>query len=111
MHSYYVVFHVDENERWGVTLTNVTNTLDSGDDIGIAVLANSEAVRGLLPGAEGAARIGPLSDRGVEFIACRNALRALGIAPDSLPAFVMVVPSGVVELVKRQAAGYAYIRP
>ena len=51
------------------------------------------------------------SKLGVHFIACRNSLVGNKIDEKLLPNFVEVVPSGVTELIKKQAEGYAYIKP
>ncbi|MFQ8584269.1 MAG: hypothetical protein ACLSA6_17965 [Holdemania massiliensis] len=48
---------------------------------------------------------------GVVFAACRNALRAQSIAPETLIEKTTVVPAGVVELAQKQQAGFAYIKP
>lgn len=46
----------------------------------------------------------------VEVVACRGALSTRGVDDDELVAGVEVVDSGVGELTRRQAEGYAYIR-
>ncbi len=48
---------------------------------------------------------------GVVFAACRNALRAQAIEPESLLEKTVVVPAGVIELAQKQQAGFAYIKP
>ncbi|HHY41379.1 MAG TPA: hypothetical protein GX514_00790, partial [Thermoanaerobacterales bacterium] len=40
-----------------------------------------------------------------------NALAAHGIQKENIIEFVDVVPAGVLELVKKQNEGYAYIKP
>ena len=52
-----------------------------------------------------------LSKKGVSFLACKNALAAHNISLDALPPFVTVAPAGMVELVKLQTQGFAYIKP
>lgn len=111
--NYRVIFHVDELSKWDLALKNVANLLDQpqGRAARVAVLANSEAVRGYLAQS---AFVGPmlkLNDLGVVFSACNNSLNALGIDRADLPHWVQVVPAGVLELVERQAEGYAYIKP
>jgi intracellular sulfur oxidation DsrE/DsrF family protein len=47
----------------------------------------------------------------VRIVACENTMRAQKLSkPDMLPG-IGYVSSGVVELVLRQQAGWAYIRP
>lgn len=123
-----VLFHVNESDRWPRVLTNITNFLN---DVGqgnaaVEVVANGEAVsvfkNRCLLGEGGARGCGPdagslteqmkkLSEIGVRFAACRNALKAQSIDERSLPNFVMVVPAGITEIAKKQAEGYAYIKP
>lgn len=123
-----VLFHIDESDRWQRVLVNITNFLN---DVGqgnaaVEVVANGEAVsvfrsRCLLAGSGGQC-CGPatgslteqmkkLSEIGVNFAACRNALKAQSIDERSLPDFVTVVPAGITEIARKQAEGYAYIKP
>ncbi len=112
--NYNVVFHVDETGKWELTLKNVSNLLQQIDarTAHVEVVANAEAVTGyVLPQSPFAAALHRLNAQGVTFVACNNALKALGIAPGSLMPFTKVVPAGVLELIERQAKGYAYIKP
>ncbi|BCV22196.1 DsrE family protein [Moorella sp. Hama-1] len=127
-----VLFHVNESSRWEVVLTNLANFLhDVGEgQAAIEVVANGEAVSvfgiscfvagGNAGGSScgtGTTRGTPvekmeqLAAKGVNFIACRNALKGQSIPEDSLPGFITVVPAGITEIVRRQAEGYAYIKP
>lgn len=118
-----VIYHVDEMERWPLTLGNVRNMAayyrEHGESFVIEVLANAAAVKAYCGGSANAAcgttdlmdDMSGLSEGGIVFTACSNALKANSIKPDQLYPFVKVVPAGVVELAERQAEGYAYIRP
>lgn len=111
-----VIYHVDEMERWPLTLGNVKNMVSFYEEQGTAytieVLANSGAVRGYARvKTEYGEAMAQLAGMGVVFAACRNAMIANSMEPDALFEFVTVVPAGVVELAARQAEGYAYIRP
>lgn len=57
------------------------------------------------------ARIEALQARGVRFVACRNTMRQKGIDPGQLLPAVGVVPSGAVEVIRKQQEGYSYFRP
>lgn len=111
---YKVVFHVDEMEKWDLSLSNVANLLAATKDpIKIAVVANSVAVQGY-----GKENYGELLEKmvalngdGVVFSACQNALRAQKMGKESLATFVKIVPAGVLELVQLQQEGYSYIKP
>ncbi|NLB50418.1 MAG: hypothetical protein GX809_02370 [Clostridiaceae bacterium] len=102
-----VVFHIDELNKWPLLLANVTNFLATETEATVEVVAYAEAVTYYAGDEElPEALIGK-----VDFVACGNALRAWEIETGRLPEHVRVVPSGVVEIIHRQAEGYYYIRP
>lgn len=109
-----VLFHVNENDKWPVALTNASNFLK---DVGpgnaeVVVVANGAAVSAYADAAGGLVeRMNELAAAGVLFEACRNALGMQDIAEDTLPPFVSVVSAGITEIARRQARGYAYIKP
>lgn len=114
--EYKVIFHIDENAKWGLLLGNVENLLNAAEPhrITAEVVANSEAVFGYAPdknGSQFTACMTALHQRGVIFAVCRNAMNGSHLTEDDLEPFVVLVPAGVMELVQRQAEGYAYIRP
>lgn len=114
MPNFRVVFHVDEIERWGLLLTNVANLLVAaeGDTIEVKVVANAVAVRQYVRSeGEHVEAMAQLARKGVLFVACNNALRSQNIDPSALLDFVEVVPAGVMELVRLQHQGYAYLKP
>lgn len=115
MAEYKVIFHIDENDKWNLLLKNVSNLLNAtdGEKIYIEVLANSEAVKyyNLNQGNADIEKMRHLHKKGVKFVACNNALAAHGIQKENIIEFVDVVPAGVLELVKKQNEGYAYIKP
>lgn len=111
------VFHIDweQEENLKMAITNITNLLkivpQEGKDI--CVLANGPAVK-LFQQARAlgyASDIQGLSDKGVHFRVCNNALNHFGVAKDSLVSPCEVVPAGIMELIRLQAEGYAYIKP
>lgn len=116
MSEYKVVFHIDEISKWKLLLNNAANLLEAlGDEkIYIEVVANSEAVKYYdsnqnLHIADN--KMEYLNKKGVKFIACNNALTAYEIKKHNIFQFVDIVPAGVVELVRRQSEGFAYIKP
>jgi len=113
-----VLFHINENERWKVAFGNLTNLIgDPGaQNADIVVVANGLAVYGYTD-PEKVAVIRQLSDAGVQFLACRNSIATMcmdGVAcirEDQLPSVVSVVPVGITEIIRRETAGYAYVKP
>lgn len=109
------IFHVDEMPKWGLALKNVKNLVQTAEPNSylIEVLANSEAVKGYCEESfnDNLALMRQLPGLGVRFVACNNALKSLGIEQSRLAPFVTVVQAGVLELVEKQAEGFAYIKP
>jgi len=109
-----VLFHVNEPDRWAHALLNIANLLrDVGAErVTVEVVANGPAVRAYAEGdGETLRQMRELHGRGVTFVACRNALRMQSIPEESLPPFVTVVPAGITEIARKQAVGFAYIKP
>jgi len=115
--KYKVIFHINEPEKWQVLLANVTNLLkDMGTEVQVRVLANGPSVKAYTE-PDKIEKMRPLAEQGVKFLACRNSIKALCSGGDvcidesKLAEFIEIVPAGVSELTKRQAEGYAYIKP
>lgn len=112
MNEVRVIFHVDEMEKWGVVLKNVSNLLHAVnvEKSNIEVLANSEAVK-FYNVTTLDKELAELNSKGVKFVACNNALNLFKIKKDDLFDFVSIVPVGVLEIINKEAEGYAYIKP
>ena len=110
-----VVFHIDELDKWDLLLKNVENFLKELDasNLTIEVLANAVAVSAYLKSSKQARKMefARLNSKNVRFVACQNSLNSLKIQSDELFDFVKIVPSGVVELAKKQNEGFSYIKP
>jgi|SRR5579872_1387909 len=50
------------------------------------------------------------AEQGVKLVACRNSMRDRNITTEDLFPFASTVDSGVAELVRKQEAGWAYIK-
>jgi len=114
MDKYKVVFHIDEQIKAGLVLHNISNLIADigGENLEIEMVANGDAVKVLVRSDdEFRPMLKELAEKRVVFDACANAMRNLGIQKDELFDFVTVVSSGVGEIVKKQTAGWAYIRP
>lgn len=114
--SFKVVFHIDNKERWKMVLGNVKNLLNEVDssDIEIEVLANGNSVGeydNRISENENIKLMKELSKKKVRLVACNNSLNSLKLSKEDLLDFVEIVPAGVLELIKRQNEGYAYIKP
>lgn len=102
-----VVFHVDEVEKWSEAIKNIHNAKAGCPNLQIVLLVNGGGITGFLD--ERYQEF--LQETEIEFHACHNALKAFKISPEELPETVTVVPAGVLDLIKLQHHGYAYIKP
>jgi intracellular sulfur oxidation DsrE/DsrF family protein len=55
-------------------------------------------------------RMKKLADAGVVFAACENSMRKKNVTKADLLPFVTTVDSGVAEVVRKQEAGWSYIK-
>ena len=113
-----VVFEVSINglDNWQAALRNVENThKELGAAMKIEVVTHGKGVAMLLAktsaeNAELKSKLGKLHADGVVFAACENTMRRENIEKEDLIELSATVPSGVSEVVRKQAAGYAYIK-
>ena len=99
-------------QKWSLTLGNIGNAIDG---LGVGAAEIELVVYG--PGIAMLKKDSPVADRiaaalknGVRIVACQNSMRGFHLEQADLAPGVGVVPSGVVELIRRQHAGYAYVR-
>ena len=109
-----VVFQVTEADpsKWNLVLNNVrnlqTDVADEGSEIevvvyvpGIGMLKSDSAV---------AARVAETIKAGVKIVACQNTMKGMKLTPADMLPEIGYVPAGVVEVMRKQQQGYAYIR-
>lgn len=116
MAFYDVILHLDSNEpnMLRLVMRNADNYLNSlpDENFQIHVVVNGGGVslftrnnRELLHLAQS------LKMRGVVFKICANALAEHDIKHDDVWAGCEIVPAGLVEVVRLQRNGFAYIKP
>lgn len=110
-----VVFQVSDADpqKWNLALNNAKNVQDDlgSEDVDIEIVAYGPGIGMLKGDSSAAARIAAALKGGVRIVACENTMKAQKLVyADMLPA-IGYVPAGVVELMKKQQDGYAYIRP
>ncbi len=113
---YDLLVHVDlaDAARMSMALTNIINYKKAltEHEYTVIMVANGGAVPFYLPKSEShAVRIKELSEAGVVFKACKNALEKHKITAEDIPDFIEIVPAGIVEIVDLQRAGFAYLKP
>jgi len=98
--------------KWNLTLGNIANALDGigADKADIELVVYGPGIAMLKKDSAVADRVAAALGHGVRIAACQNSMRAFKLEAADLVPGVGAVPSGVVELIRREHAGYAYLR-
>jgi intracellular sulfur oxidation DsrE/DsrF family protein len=102
-----------DSARWNLALNNIRNLQkDLGaEKAEILLVTYGPGIAMLKADALIANRVGEALESGVQIVACENSLRGQKLTRDDMHANVGYVSSGVVEIMRRQQAGWAYLRP
>ena len=114
-----VVYHLSEGiPQASRAIGDIRNHLNADPTVKIVVVTHGLGIDFLLDGATNqmdqpfAGSVSDLASKGVEFRVCNNTLVTRKIPADKLLLETKVVPSGVAEVAKLQAAqGFVYLRP
>lgn len=113
--AYKVVFQVSvgDTQGWNLALNNVKNVKQElgAENVDAEIVAYGPGIAMLKIDSPVANRIGEVQAAGVKVVACENTMKAQKLTRDDMLSSIGYVPAGVVELMKKQKAGYAYIRP
>lgn len=113
--NYDLLLHVDSDEEsLRTALRNAQNYRNAGisEPFTIAIVINGKAVALLRRDTcRQAEAIGALIAAGTAFYVCNNALSERKIDRSELVGGLTIVPAGIVQLVKLQQEGFAYVKP
>lgn len=104
---------VNDPATWNLALNNAKNVQKElgKDNVELEIVAFGPGINMLKADSEVATRIDEAADSGVQVMACQNTMRGQKLSKEDMNAKVGYVPSGVVEIMRRQQGGYAYLRP
>jgi uncharacterized protein len=99
--------------KWNLALNNAKNVQNAfgADKVAIEIVAYGPGIGMLKLDSAVANRIDESKKAGIEIVACQNTMKNMKLTADDMLPNTSYVPSGVVELIKKQKEGYAYIRP
>jgi intracellular sulfur oxidation DsrE/DsrF family protein len=110
-----IVIQINEEnvKKWNEVLVNIRNIqAELGPkNVAVALVAIGPGLGMLTAESLAANGVQDALAAGVEFVACGNTMKAQKLAKDDLVEGVTVSVAGYVELMKRQQAGWAYLRP
>ncbi len=112
---YKVVVQISEKDpaKWNLALNNIHNAMKDLGPGGLTVelVAYGPGIDMLKFDSVVADRLGDAMAAGVKVIACQNTMTAQKLTPADMHDGIGYVQAGVVELIRRQSEGYAYLRP
>lgn len=110
-----VVFQVSAGDPkiWNLALNNAKNVQQElgAKNVDLEIVVYGPGIGMLKFDSAVANRIDEAAGDGVKIVACENTMKALKLTRDDMLASAAYVPAGVIELMKKQKEGYAYIRP
>ena len=110
-----IVLQVSDNDpaKWNLALNNARNAQDDlgKDNIDIEIVVYGPGIHMLRMEATTATRVTQAIKSGISVVACENTMTAQKINKADMHDAISYVPAGVIQLMKRQQQGWAYIRP
>lgn len=110
-----VVFQVSDNDpkKWNLALNNARNVQDSfgADKVDVEIVTYGPGVDMLKFDSIVGNRVNEAENAGVRIVACQNTMKSMHLTRNDMLSSIGYVPGGVVELIKKQREGWAYIRP
>ena len=112
---YKVVFQVSDNDpaKWNLALNNARNVqVDLGmDNVDVEIVAYGPGLPMLKSDSKVAPRLDSAIKQGVTLLACENTMRNTKVDKSEIQSGVKFVDAGVVHIMKREMAGWSYVRP
>ena len=110
-----VVFQMSDNDpaNWGLALNNMRNVqvMLGDEDVDVELVAFGPGIAMLKGDSPMAKRITEALKHGAKVVACENTMKAQKLVYADMLPDIGYVPGGVVELMRKQQQGYAYIKP
>lgn len=109
-----VVFEIasDDKEQWTALLNNVENLQKAFGPCKVQteVVAHGKGLGLLTKDSPVAERLEKIAATGVLFAACENTMKRKNVTKEQLLPSATTTDSGVAEVVRKQAEGWAYIK-
>jgi intracellular sulfur oxidation DsrE/DsrF family protein len=110
-----VVLQVSDADpaKWNLALNNVKNVQQAigADKVDAEIVVYGPGIGMLKADSVVGNRIEEAKNAGVTIVACGTTMKGMKLTDADMLPKTAYVPAGVVELMKKQKEGYAYIRP
>ena len=113
VHRVVIEVTAEAAPQWESVLNNIENLQKAfaPDVTEVEVVAHGKGIAMLQKtNAAQSERMARIASGGVKFAACENTMRRMKVQKSDLFEFVVTVDSGVAEVVRRQEAGWAYLK-
>jgi len=111
----HLVIQVSDNDpaKWNLALSNAKNVQEDlgAQNVEIEIVAYGPGIGMLKLDSVANSRVIESAKVGIKFLACENTMHAQKLTKDDMNPESGFVKAGVVEIMKKQAAGWAYLRP
>lgn len=99
--------------KWNLALNNAKNVQQAFGEkkVDIEIVTYGPGIGMLKLDSVVGNRVDDSKKSGIKIVACQNTMKNMKLTEDDMLPNTSYVPSGVVELIKKQKKGYAYIRP
>lgn len=110
-----MVIQVSDNDpkKWQLAMGNAKNIQkDLGkENVDLEIITYGPGIMMLKAHSKADKGVSEMINSGVKVVACENTMAKEKLKKADMLPVVGYVPSGVVEILKKQEAGYAYLRP
>ncbi len=110
-----VILQVSDSvpSKWNLTLSNASNLQEllGKDNVDIEIVAYGPGIDMLRLESEVGDKIDKAISNGVKIVACQNTMKAKKLTKDDMLTSIDYVPGGVLEIMRKEKAGWSYVRP
>ncbi len=111
-----VVIQVSDNDpkKWNLAINNANNVLNAlggADKADVEIVVYGPGIGMLKMDSEVGNRIDEALGKNIQVVACQNTMKAMKLTQADMLSNIGYVPAGVIEIMRKQQQGYAYIRP
>jgi intracellular sulfur oxidation DsrE/DsrF family protein len=110
-----LVVQVSDNDpkKWNLALNNMKNVQDAlgKDKVDIELVAYGPGIDMLKMESTAGNRVSDAVASGIRIVACENTMDGQKLTKADMLKGISYAPAGVIELMRKQKEGYAYIRP
>lgn len=99
--------------KWNLALNNAKNIQEAigKDKVEVEIVAYGPGIDMLKFESEVGSRIDKALADGVKVMACENTMKNMKLSKPDMLSTIGYVPSGVVEIMRKEKDGWSYIRP